>query len=303
MVTRLHRDAGSGPDHPRTERLRTAVGKNNNGTERGREQRAAVAVLQTRSKTLDREIRKRLVGTTGALMLVSALSGVTAIIALSYVSGQGAQVREASDHLVSVSSLRQRLLGLFTAAERVVVAQEGFDRFTEMQAAVAKAREQLRVRTAGTYLTADVAVLDRDTDDLRIAIQQLESRPPMEAKQALISYRNALRTTRDAFEADVDSITQKVIAHQRDSFEHSSKVVSRSRLALAFIALIAVCMSISFGVITARELQRARRAWTPSEVAARAMLTRSKLTLVSRDARSKEPQLLGSAVRHDPPET
>lgn len=252
---------------------------------------------------MDREIRKRMVGTTGALMLVCALSAVTAIVALSYVSGQGERVREASDHLVSVSSLRQRLLGLFTAGERVVVAQEGFDRFTEMQAAVAKAREQLRVRTAGTYLMPDVAVLDRDADDLRIAIQQLESESPMEAKRALVTYRNALRTARDAFEADVDSITQKVIAHQRASFEHSSKVASRSRWTLAFIGLIALCMSIGFGATTARELQRARRARAPSNGADRTMLTGSKPSMVSRDARSKEPQLLGSAVRNDPPET
>lgn len=245
------------------------------------------------------EFRKRMVGTTGALVLVCALAGITSIAAFSFVDREGERAREASEHLVLLNSLRQRLLGLFTAGERVVVAQEGFDRFSEMQAAVAKARDQLRSRTAGTYLTPDVAVVDRDADELRIAIQRLERAQPTDPRHALVNYRDTLRTGRDAFEADVDSAAQKVTAHQRDSFEHSSKVVRRARLATVFLGLLASCMIVSFAVMTAREIQRAGRAWTPSEIASRAMLPGNRLTLVSREAKSEEPQLLGHAVGKD----
>lgn len=242
-----------------------------------------------------------MVGTTGALVLVCALAGITSIAAFSFVDREAEQVREASEHLVLASSLRQRLLGLFTAGERVVVAQEGFDRFSEMQAAVAKAREQLRRRTAGTYLTADVAVVDRDADDLRVAIQRLEQAQPADPRQALVSYRDTLRTSRDAFEADVDSMAQKVIAHQRDSFEHSSRVVKRARLAIVVIGLLAICMTISLAVMTAREIVRAGRAWTPSEVATRTM-QRGRLSVVSREAKPEEPQLLGHGLGNGPRE-
>lgn len=97
------------------------------------------------------------------------------------------------------------------------------------------------------------------------------------------------REFRDAFEADVDSMAQKVIAHQRDSFEHSSRVVKCARLAIIVIGLLAICMTISLAVMTAREIVRAGRAWTPGEVASRTMLPGSRLTVVSREAKPEEP--------------
>jgi hypothetical protein len=236
----------------------------------------------------------RMVRITGALIVVCALSAVTAITALSFVDREAGRVREASDHLRLVNSLQLRLLGLFMAGERVVMAEDGFERFSEMQAAVAKARETLRTRTAGTYLTADVAVLDRDAEDLRIEIQRLERGQATDPRQVLLSYRNSLRETRDAFEADIDSITQKIAAHQDDSLEHSAEVGQRARMALVLIGLIAICMSISFGVMMTHELQRPRRAWTPSEIAGRASLASNRLILVSRGAKPTEPQLLNS---------
>lgn len=245
---------------------------------------------------MNREFRKRMVGTTGALVLVCALAGVTSIAAFSFVDREGQRVREASEDLVLLNSLRQRILGLYTAGERVVVAQEGFDRFSEMQSAVAKARERLRSRTAGSFLTPDVAVVDRDADELRIAIQLLERAQPTDPRQALVNYRDTLRTSRDAFEADVDSAAQKVTAHQRDSLEHSSKVVKRARLAIVFIELLASCMIVSFAVMIAREIQRGGPARTPSEIASRAMLHGNPLTVVATEAKPEESQLLGRAL-------
>ncbi len=236
---------------------------------------------------MDPGFRRRMFVAQGGLVAVCVLSAVTAIIALSFTNRTNHTLRETSDDIAAVDALRSRLARLAAAGERVLLADDGLVRFRETEGDVDRARQHLRARAHGSYFAIDAETLDRNTDDLEVAIDRAANALSGDPRASFIAYRAALKAVRDAFDADATSLTQKMAAHRDESSYRTTRVATRARWALVLTAAVAILMSLAFagGVMRALSRQRERNN-DAADLATRSATSRRELLAASKDLRS-----------------
>jgi hypothetical protein len=192
----------------------------------------------------------------GALVVVCVLSAVTAIIALSFANQSNRALQATGDDIVAVATLRVRLSRLAAAGERVLLTDDGLGGLRQAAGDVDRGRQQLNARAWGAYFAIDADTLDREVDDLELAIDRAANALTSDPRASFVAYRAAVRPVRDAFEADATSLIHKLVAHRDDSTEGAVRLATRARWVLVFTTTVAVLMSLGLAAVAMRALVR-----------------------------------------------
>jgi len=249
---------------------------------------------------LDTDFRRHLFAMQGALVLVCALSAITAIAALTVTDRARRTAQQAGADVAMLDAVRMRLDRLAAAGERNLIGGDGLARLTIARGELGHERERLHGLAHDPELAGEVAAVERDLEDFAEAIEHAASLRSEDGRESFLAYRAVLKPIRQALDEDARVLARTLASRRDDSSEKSATIASQARWALAVTGLVGILMTVALSVVTMRELRGlARRARAAAGQAKRTPGSRDELVAASKELRAPLQLITSCATRLD----
>jgi hypothetical protein len=164
-----------------------------------------------------------------ALVLVCALSAVTAIVALSFTDQARRTLHRTADDAALVETVQLRLERVAAAGGRVLLTGSGLEQVTDATRALDVARARLHGLDGDRGFVAEVEAFDRDVGDFQATVDQGARTQVEDRIRAFVAYRDGLKSVRDAVQADAAELVRALSARSDASSDRSATVATRAR--------------------------------------------------------------------------
>ena len=225
----------------------------------------------------------------GALVLVCALSAITAIAALTVTDQARRTAQQAGADVAMLDAVRMRLDRFAAAGERVLLSGDGLDRLEVARGELGRESQRLHGLAHDPELAGEVAAVERDLQDFTDAVEHAATLRTEDGRESFLAYRAVLTPIRKTLDEDARALARTLASRRDDSSDKSATIASQARWALAVTGLVGILMTVAFSVVTMRELRRrvrrtgqAKRTTGPrDELVAAAKELRAPLQLIA----------------------
>ena len=231
----------------------------------------------SRRPLLDTDFRRHLFAMQGALVLVCALSAITAIAALTVTDQARRTAQQAGADVAMLDAVRMRLDRFAAAGERVLLSGDGLDRLEIARGELGRESQRLHGLAHDPELAGEVAAVEKDLQDFTDAVEHAAPLRTEDGRESFLAYRAVLTPIRQALDEDARALARTLASRRDDSSDKSATIASQARWALAVTGLVGILMTVAFSVVTMRELRRLVRR-------SKAAAGQAKHTTGSRDA-------------------